>query len=143
MISHSVSSILSLFRSAFWDLANSRPVHSLTLSSHLFLCLPRLLPPFTLITGRVSLPKAPILSQALCLCDFVPCSGELRAQKFKAHLVKIQSLNVLPLKHGVGQYIPYILPLLPWISSFLFFYPSGPFTCIFSKSPVFSCVGCG
>ena len=30
-----------------WDLANSRPVHSLGLSSHLFLCLPCLLPPFT------------------------------------------------------------------------------------------------
>ena len=36
-----------LFSSAFWDLANSRPVHFLTLSSHLFLCLPCLLPPFT------------------------------------------------------------------------------------------------
>ena len=30
-----------------WDLPNSRPVHSLMLSSHLFLCLPCLLPPFT------------------------------------------------------------------------------------------------
>jgi len=38
---------LSLFSSALWDLANSRPVHSLMLSSHLFLCLPCLLPPFT------------------------------------------------------------------------------------------------
>ena len=37
----------SLFFTAFWDLANSRPVHSLMLSSHLFLCLPCLLPPFT------------------------------------------------------------------------------------------------
>ena len=37
----------SLFSTALWDLANSRPVHSLMLSSHLFLCLPRLLPPFT------------------------------------------------------------------------------------------------
>ena len=32
---------------ALWDLANSRPVHSLMLSSHLFFCLPCLLPPFT------------------------------------------------------------------------------------------------
>ena len=38
---------LSLFSTALWDLANSRPVHSLMLSSHLFLCLPCLLPPFT------------------------------------------------------------------------------------------------
>ena len=37
----------SQFSTALWDLANSRPVHSLMLSSHLFLCLPCLLPPFT------------------------------------------------------------------------------------------------
>ena len=37
----------SLFSTALWDLANSRPVHSLMLSSHLFLCPPCLLPPFT------------------------------------------------------------------------------------------------
>ena len=37
----------SLFSTALWDLANSRPIHSLMLSSHLFLCLPCLLPPFT------------------------------------------------------------------------------------------------
>ena len=38
---------LSLFSTALWDLVNSRPVHSLMLSSHLLLCLPCLLPPFT------------------------------------------------------------------------------------------------
>ena len=37
----------SLFSIGFWDLANPRPVHSLMLSSHLFFCLPCLLPPFT------------------------------------------------------------------------------------------------
>ena len=37
----------SLFSTALWDLPNSRPVHSLMLSSRLFLCLPCLLPPFT------------------------------------------------------------------------------------------------
>ena len=36
-----------LFSTALWDLPNSRPVHSLMLSSHLFLCLLCLLPPFT------------------------------------------------------------------------------------------------
>ena len=36
-----------LFSTAFWDLPNSRPVHSLMLSSHLFLRLPPLLPPLT------------------------------------------------------------------------------------------------
>ena len=38
---------LTLFPTARCDLADSRPVHSLMLSSHLFLCLPCLLPPFT------------------------------------------------------------------------------------------------
>ena len=47
MISQPVFSIFSLFSTALWDLPNSRPVHSLMLSSHLFLCLPCLLPPFT------------------------------------------------------------------------------------------------
>ena len=37
----------SLFFTALWDVASSRPVHSLMLSSHLFFCLPCLLPPFT------------------------------------------------------------------------------------------------
>ena len=39
--------LFPLFSSALWDLANSRPVHSLMLSSKLFLCLPCLFPPFT------------------------------------------------------------------------------------------------
>ena len=37
----------SLFSTALLDLVNSGPVHSLMLSSHLFLCPPCLLPPFT------------------------------------------------------------------------------------------------
>ena len=37
----------SLFSTTLWDLPNSRPVHSLKLSSHLFYCPPCLLPPFT------------------------------------------------------------------------------------------------
>ena len=37
----------SLFSTALWDLPNSRPVHSLMLSSHLFLCSACLLLPFT------------------------------------------------------------------------------------------------
>ena len=35
----------------------------------------------------------------------IPHSGELRTQKLKSHSVRTQSLNVLPLKPGVGQYI--------------------------------------
>ena len=37
----------SLFSTALWDLPNSRPLHSLMLSQQIFLCLPCLLPPFT------------------------------------------------------------------------------------------------
>ena len=37
----------SLFSSALWDLANSKPFHSPNLSSHLFFCLACLLAPFT------------------------------------------------------------------------------------------------
>ena len=37
----------SLFSTALWNLAICRPVHSLMLSSHLFICLPWLLPPLT------------------------------------------------------------------------------------------------
>ena len=37
----------SLFSTVLLDLPNSRPVRSLMLSSHLFLCRPCLLPPFT------------------------------------------------------------------------------------------------
>ena len=33
-----------------------------------------------------------------------PRSGELWTQKLKSHLVRTQSLNVLPLKPGVGQF---------------------------------------
>ena len=55
-----------LFSTALWDLANSRPVHSLMLSSHLFFCLPCLLFPFhcalqdgygqTWWTGNMTIP---------------------------------------------------------------------------------------
>ena len=39
----------SMFSTALWDMPNSRPVHSLMLPSHLFLCLPCLLPPFAVL----------------------------------------------------------------------------------------------
>ena len=42
----------SLFSTALWDLPNSRPVHSLMLSSHLSFCLHGLLPPFTVPCKR-------------------------------------------------------------------------------------------
>ena len=89
-----------------------------------------------------------------CVCsvvqttDFIsrPRSGELRTQKLKSHLVKTQSLNVLPFKPEVGQAV-YSHTCYAYCQGFLFlacFYTSGPFNTIFSKaSPDFSCVGCG
>ena len=46
MISKPVSSIFPVLH-CLWDVPNFRPVHFLMLSSHLLLCLPCLLPPFT------------------------------------------------------------------------------------------------
>ena len=61
-------------------------------------------------------------------------SGELRTQKLKSHLVRTQSLNVLPLKPGVGQYIAIHATLTAGDFFLAYFYPSSPFTCIFSKT---------
>ena len=70
--------------------------------------------------------------------SFFPRIGELRMQKFKSHLVRTQSLNVLPFKPGVGQYIAIHATLTARAFFLAFFYPSSPFTCIFSKtSPIF------
>ena len=72
----------------------------------------------------------------------VPRSGELRTQKLKSHLVRTQSLNVLPVKPGVGQYIAIHATLTVRDFFPAYFYLFGPFTCIFPKplpiSPVFA-----
>ena len=69
-----------------------------------------------------------------------PHSGELRTQKLKFHLVRTQSLNVLPLKPGVGQYTAMHATLTARNFFIVCFYPSGPFTCIFFPKllPIFS-----
>ena len=59
-------------------------------------------PGHTISTGRI------LFLHGWCVYThhfYTPHSGELRTQKWKSHLVRIQSLKVLPLKHGVGQYI--------------------------------------
>ena len=62
----------ALFSTALWDLANSRPVHSLMLSSHLFFCLPCLLPPFTVPCNMGFLPDLThgkhVISTSICVC---------------------------------------------------------------------------
>ena len=60
----------------------------------------------------------------------VPRSGELRMQKLKSHLVRTQSLNVLPFTPGVGQDIAMHATLTAGDLFLANFYPSGPFTCI-------------
>ena len=80
-------------------------------------------------------------------CVFVlscPRSGEQRTQKLKSHLVRTQNLNVLPFKPGAGQYIAIHATLTARDFFPAYFYPSGPFTCIVSKTSLnFSCIGCG
>ena len=61
-------------------------------------------------------------------------SGKLRTQKLKSYLVRTQSLNVLPLKPGVGQYIAVHATLTARDFFLAYFYPSGSFSCIFSKT---------
>ena len=64
----------------------------------------------------------------------IPSSGELRTQKTaRSHLLRTQSLKVLPLKPGVGQYIAIHATLTARDFFLANFYPSGPVTCIFSK----------
>ena len=60
-----------------------------------------------------------------------PRSGELRTQKLRSHLVRTQSLNVLPLKPRVGQCIAIHATLTANDFLLAYFYLSGPFTCIF------------
>ena len=69
---------------------------------------------------------------------YIPRSGELRTQTLKSHLVRKHILNVLPLKPGVGQYIAIHATLTARNFFPAHFYPSSPFTCIFSETlPIF------
>ena len=81
----------------------------------------------------------------LVMSSLIPRSGELRTVKLMSHLLRTQSLNVLPLKPGVGQYMAihatltvrdFFLPCL-----FLLFWSIHQH--VSKTSPVFSCVGCG
>ena len=59
-------------------------------------------------------------------------------QKLKSRLLRTQSLKVFLLKPGVGQYIAIHATLTGRGFFLAYFYPSGPYTCIFSKtSPEF------
>ena len=70
--------------------------------------------------------------------DIIPRSWELRTHRLKSHQVRTQSLNVLPLKPGVCQYIAIYATLTAKDFFLAYFYPSSPFTGIFSKHlPIF------
>ena len=58
--------------------------------------------------------------------------------EIKSHLVRTQSLNVLPLKPGVGRYIAIHTTLTASDFFLAYYYPPGPFTCIFPKSLLIS-----
>ena len=85
----------------------------------------------------------------VCVCFlFAPRSGELRTQKLKSHLMRTQSLKLLPLKPGVGQYIAMHATLTARDFFLANFYPSNPFTYIFffflpKPLLIFPCVSCG
>ena len=75
----------------------------------------------------------PPYSPLICICPF-PRSRELRTQKLKSHLMITQNLEVLPLKPGECQYIAMHATLTARDFFLVNFYPSGPFTCIFSQN---------
>ena len=50
-------------------------------------------------------------------------SGELQTHKLKSHLLRAQSLMVLPLKSGVGQYIAVHATLTTRDFFLAYFYP--------------------
>ena len=63
----------------------------------------------------------------------LPRSGELRTQKLKSNLVRTQSLNVLPLKSGVDQYIAMHVTLTARDFFLAYMYPSGPSPAFFTN----------
>ena len=65
---------------------------------------------------------------------FGPRSGELRTQKLKSHLLRTQSLKVLPLKSGLGQHMAMHATLTARYFFIANFSPSGPFTCVFFQN---------
>ena len=86
---------------------------------------------------------------SILLCDHLhlliiwPCSGELWMQKLKSRLLRTQSLKVLPLKPGVGQYIAIHVTLTT--RNFFLISTLQVHSPAFFPKPLlsFSCVSCG
>ena len=64
----------------------------------------------------------------------IPRRGELRTQKLKSHLMRTQSLNVLPLKPGVDECTAIYATLTARDFFLAYFYLFGPFTYIFLQN---------
>ena len=73
-----------------------------------------------------------IIYKYMAALAFRPRNGELRTQKLNP--IWWEHLNYIPLKPGVGQYIAIHATLTAMDFFLAYFYPSGPFTCIFSKT---------
>ena len=109
----------SLFSAALCDLTNSRPVHSLMLSSHFFLCMPCFLPPFNPQWGAADAEIK------------VPSGKNIEHKRFP---FKAWSRSVY--SHTCYYYCQEFLSCL--------FLPFRSIRLHFSKtSPDFSCDGCG
>ena len=95
--------------------------------------------------SRSALKRHELTLALLTVCPLTSSpQWELQEQKLESHLMRTQSLKVLPFKPGVGQHIAMHATLTARDFFLANFYPSGPFTCIFPKSlPSFSCVSCG
>ena len=85
-------------------------------------------------TKNVALLRVEFHAPIVCPHFKLSRSGELPTQKFKSYLMTTLSLKVLPLKIGVDQYIAMHATLTARDFFILNFYPSGPFTRIFSKT---------
>ena len=124
---------LSLFCEAFsWTILDSRsfPLFHSGQVFHQLVC------PLTIVLLQIFFNLITLFSY--------PAPQWGAAHKLKSHLLKTQTLKVLPLNPGVGQYIAMHATLTARDFFLANFYPSGQFTCIFPKLlPSFSCVTCG
>ena len=79
----------------------STPAYSVRQSLFVFMVLS------AVFHSRNSPDSSPLSHSVLPILflPYWPRSGELQMQKLKSHVVRTQSLNVLPLEPGVGQYI--------------------------------------
>ena len=106
----------SLFYTALWDLANSGPVHSLMLSSHLFFCLPssdwqdflssspEKTAPIHKVTSIKIIKKNNFIMSVCKKCTLIFCHRNLNYMSSKNHVFKKDA----PCFTSWSQYLVYI-----------------------------------